>query len=155
MSKPLHLGITSRNSLNSHMTEHRLSSLGKKRIDLPVSMAKEILCEQSNQYIPLHDLHLKGFLKLPQVRRQLRRLEMVDKKGYVLGTVEEAMQTKRALRELELRASKLSIIQEREKRRLDRILKRANKGEGELKQPSMEELYEIKKKEFNLLKHFT
>ena len=154
MSKPLHLGLTSRNSLNSHMTEHRLSSLGKKRIDLPVSMAKEILCEQSNQYIPLHDSHLKDFLKRPQVRRQLRRLEMVDKKGYVLGTVEEAMQTKRALRELELRASKLSIIQQREKKRLDRILKRASKG-GMLKQPSIEELYDIKRKEFNLLKLYT
>ncbi|KAI6660574.1 hypothetical protein LOD99_14158 [Oopsacas minuta] len=133
MSKPLHLGLTSRNSLNSYMTEHRLSCLGKKRIDLPVLMAKEILCEQSNQYIPLHDSHLKHFLKQPcHVCRQLRRIEMLDRQGYVLGTVEEAMQARRVLRELELRATKLSIIEEREKRRLDRIMK-AGEGEGEVK----------------------
>ena len=152
MSKPLQLGLTSRNSLNSHMTRHRLSSLAKRRIDLPVSMAKEILCEHSNQYSPLHDSHLRDFLKQTHVRSQLRRLEMIDRQGYVLGTVEEAMQTKRALRELELRASKLSIIQEREKRRLDRILKRAGEGEATLKKLSMEELYKEKKREFESLK---
>eukprot|EP00800_Vazella_pourtalesii_P019864 TRINITY_DN6905_c0_g1_i1.p1 TRINITY_DN6905_c0_g1~~TRINITY_DN6905_c0_g1_i1.p1 ORF type:complete len:144 (-),score=34.07 TRINITY_DN6905_c0_g1_i1:16-447(-) len=134
------------------MTRNRLSSLGKKRIDLPVLMAKEILCEHSNQYSPLHDSHLRDFLKQTHVRSQLRRLEMVDRQGYVLGTVEEAMQTKRALRELELRASKLSIIQEREKRRLDRILKRAGEGESTLKKLSMEELYKEKKREFDSLK---
>ena len=154
MAKPLHLGLSSRNLLNSHMTDHRLSSLGKKRIDLPVAMADEILREQANQYIPLHDSHLKSFFTRPQVRDQLRRLEMVDRLGYVLGTVEEAMQTKKALRELELRASKLSIIEEKEKRRLDRIMKRAGDEQQE-SQLREEKLYQQKLNEFNTLRSST